>query len=614
MCGIAGFIGPGNAATLAAMSQAIRHRGPDDDGLWLGEGVGLAHRRLAIIDLSPGGHQPMFSPQGDVLVFNGEIYNFQELRRELEVLGHRFVSQSDSEVILQAWRQWGEDCVKRLRGMFAFVLWDAGKRRLFAARDRVGIKPFYYLEHGGVFYFASEVKALLQIPGYVPRLNSRLLPLYLTFRYTPGDETLFAGVKKLPPAHTLTLSAGGRAQLSRYWELIFEPDDEPSEAQWRERFWGVFEEAVQQHMLADVPLGAYLSGGLDSSLIVAAMAANSARPVDAFSVGFRDEKANELPYARQVAQHFACRHHILHAEDEAAAVLDPVIYHLDEPLADLATIPTYLMARATKPHVTVVLSGEGADEILAGYAKYRAFLFGRKTAGFLPAPLWGLASRQVGNLSLQRALASQAESDPARAYLNLAAVFSRTELKTLLTPAAARAMMPADEIEALVRHHLTGQPDLLSGLLALDFHTWLPDDLLLKNDRMTMAHAVEARVPYLDHQLIELCARIPSRFKLRWNQEKVLLRKVMAGRLPENICRRKKAGFTVPLADWCQGEFKARLNGVFAAERKRQGEQLFSPREMEKLQAKPLQHPYYRRQFWSVATLELWRQRFGIEN
>lgn len=609
MCGIAGFVGPGAAATLAAMSSAIRHRGPDDDGMWLGEGIGLAHRRLAIIDLSPAGHQPMISPQGDVLVFNGEIYNFKELRRELEGLGHRFVSHSDSEVILQAWRQWGERCVERLRGMFAFALWDAGKRQFFAARDRVGIKPFYYIEQGGVFYFASEVKALLQIPGFVPRLNARLLPLYLTFRYTPGDETLFSGVQKLPPAHTLTLADNGRPRLSRYWQLTFEPDHGPSEAQWRERFWGVFEEAVQQHMLADVPLGAYLSGGLDSSLIVAAMAQNSSRPVDAFSVGFREEKANELPYARQVAGHFGCRHHILHAEDEAATVLDPVIYHLDEPLADLATIPTYLMARATKPHVTVVLSGEGADELLAGYPKYRAFIAGRKTAGLLPAPLWGLASRQVGNFSLQRAFSSQAEGDPARAYLNLAAVFSSAEVKTLLTPEAARAMMPASEIEALVRRHLNGQPDLLSGLLALDFHTWLPDDLLLKNDRMTMAHAVEARVPYLDHQLIELCARIPSRFKVRWNQEKVLLRKVMAGRLPPAICRRKKAGFTVPLADWCQGAFKAKLDGVFAAD----GGRLFAASEVEKLQNKPLQHPYFRRQYWTVATLGLWRQRFGIE-
>ncbi|MHB8709357.1 MAG: asparagine synthase (glutamine-hydrolyzing) [Desulfuromonadales bacterium] len=607
MCGISGYIGNGSPAVLAAMSAAIAHRGPDDHGLFTAAGVGLAHRRLSIIDLSPAGHQPMLSPEGDVLVFNGEIYNFREIRTDLEKLGHRFASQSDSEVILRAYRQWGDDCIQQFRGMFAFALWDAQRQRLFAARDRVGIKPFYYLEQGGTFYFASEAKALLEVPGYARRLNRAILPLYLTFRYTPGEETLFAGINKLLPGHSLTIAPGGRPVINRYWQLTFDPDDGPDERQWQERFWGTFEEAVRLRLISDVPVGAYLSGGLDSSLIVAAMTEVSGRPVDAFSVGFRDEKSNELPYARLVAERFNCRHHILHTEEAAAGILDAVTWHLDEPVADLATLPTYLMAQATKPQVTVVLSGEGADEILAGYPKYRALLWGRRARHLLPSPVWGLAGRLVGDMTLQRAFASQGEADPARAYLALAAVFNGEEQERLLVslPKTER-----ERVEAFVRGHLNRGADRLSGLLALDFHTWLPDDLLVKNDRMTMAHAVEARVPYLDHKLVELCAQIPSRFKVRWLQEKVLLRQVMGDKLPPEICRRKKTGFSVPLEKWYVGELKTRVDRAFDEALVPSG--IFHPDVVAATRRLPLDHPYGRRQFWTLAALALWQERFEV--
>lgn len=607
MCGICGYVGPGRETTLKAMAATLAHRGPDGAGRFVGEGIGLAHRRLAIIDLE-GGVQPMTDAAGNVLVFNGEIYNFLELRRELEGLGRRFVTRSDTEVLLGAYRQWGQACLSRLRGMFAFALWDAGRRELFVARDRVGIKPLYYAAVGGVFYFASEAKALLEIPGFRRRLNRSALPLYLTFRYTPGEQTLFDGIRKLLPGHALTVAADGSLAVSQYWNLHFAPDEGPSAAQWQERFWGTFEEAVRLRMISDVPLGAYLSGGLDSSLLVAAMSGLSSSPVDAFSVGFRDRRFNELPHAAVVARRFGCRHHVLHAEDEAAELLDPVVYHLDEPLGDLAAIPTFLMARQTKPQVSVVLSGEGADELLAGYPKYRAVLAGGRLSSWLPGALLAAVARLNPPITLRRMCDFLAQADPVEAYLRLTAVFTAEEQAALLTAPDRDA---EDFVAAVARPHFAREYDGLSRLLALDFHTWLPDDLLLKNDKMTMAHGVEARVPYLDHRLVELCARIPSRFKLNWHREKVLLRQVMVGRLPASIRRRRKAGFTVPLAQWMAGTFGASVGEVFRPEFvTAQG--LFRPEALEHLLRRPLNDPYYRRQFWTVAALGLWMRRFQV--
>lgn len=607
MCGICGYVGPGRETTLEAMAATLAHRGPDGAGRFAAEGVGLGHRRLAIIDLE-GGVQPMTDAVGNVLVFNGEIYNFLELRRELEGLGRRFVTRSDTEVLLGAYRQWGQACLSRLRGMFAFALWDAGRRELFVARDRVGIKPLYYATVGGVFYFASEAKALLEIPNFQRRLNRPALPLYLTFRYTPGEQTLFDGIRKLLPGHALTVAADGSLAVSQYWNLHFAPDEGPSAAQWQERFWGTFEEAVRLRMISDVPLGAYLSGGLDSSLLVAAMSGLSSSPVDAFSVGFRDRRFNELPHAAVVARRFGCRHHVLHAEEEAAELLDPVVYHLDEPLGDLAAIPTFLMARQTKPQVSVVLSGEGADELLAGYPKYRAVLAGGRLSPWLPGALLAAVARLNPPIAWRRMGDFLAQADAVEAYLRLTAVFTAEEQAALLTAPDRDA---EDVVAAVARPHFAREYDGLSRLLALDFHTWLPDDLLLKNDKMTMAHGVEARVPYLDHQLVELCARIPSRFKMNWHQEKLLLRRAMTERLPASIRRRRKTGFAVPLAQWMQGPFGQRVREVFRPEFvAAQG--LFRPESLEHLLRRPLNDPYYRRQFWTVAALGLWMRRFRV--
>jgi asparagine synthase (glutamine-hydrolysing) len=612
MCGICGYVGSGSSKTLEAMLATISHRGPDDRGSYLGEDIGLGHHRLAIIDLKAG-HQPMKSPTGHVLVFNGEIYNFQEIRAELEKLGHVFETRSDTEVILAAYSQWGAECLARFRGMFAFALWDASHETLFIARDRVGIKPLYYAVVDGTFYFASEAKALLQVPGFRRQPNLRALGLYLTFRYTPGEETLFLGIKKLLPGHFMVVSKKRAPSIHRYWSVEFEADNGPNEAQWREQFWETFHEAVKLRMISDVPLGAYLSGGLDSSLIVAAMSGLADHPVDAFSVGFKEARFNELSYAKEVAQLYDCRHHILFAERDAGTVLEDVTYHLDEPLADLATIPTYLMASATKPYVSVVLSGEGADEILAGYPKYPLFLGSRMLAPWLPRKVWSGAGYLMRNISLNRVLGALAARDPARAYLHLTSVFTGKEKNELLTGRARKSIMPDEEVEDFIRDHFSRAADGLSQLLYLDFCTWLPDDLLLKNDKMTMAHAVEARVPYLDHKVVELCARIPSRFKLRWNQQKALLRGVMRGRLPERIRRRRKQGFTVPLQEWTKGGFDRWLRQILSEEFiRRQG--LFSFQYINNLRSKPLNHPYYRRQIWTIAAFGLWQKQFGVES
>ena len=612
MCGICGYLAHAeDSELLLNMSEAIAHRGPDDSGIYQQDEIGLAHRRLSIIDIT-GGHQPMISDQGEVLVYNGEIYNFRSIRADLESKGHRFKTESDTEVLLHAYQEWGEDCLQYLRGMFAFAIWNPSRKELFLARDRVGIKPLYYTEFNGGFYFGSEVKSLLEIPGVPRKLNLKALSRYLTFRYTPGDETLFAGINKLLPGHALLARSDQPLKKWRYWNLDFSPAENLSEKEWCTRFWELFEESIKLRMISDVPLGSYLSGGLDSSLIVAAMSGLSDSPVETFSVGFQTEKFDESPYAREVASYFQTSHHELYAEQDAAAVLDDVVYHLDEPLADLAVIPTYLMARETKPHVTVVLSGEGADELLGGYPKYRAFSWSRRLGQFAPRFACNSAANFFENITLQRGLRSLGATETAQAYLNMVSVFDKNELPDLLSREVYGEVDSTEELTDLVRPYFSSEHDLLSQQLLCDFHTWLPNDLLLKNDKMTMAHGVEARVPYLDHKLVELCATIPSSFKVRLNEEKVLLRKVMQGKLPERIRKRKKTGFTVPLSQWMEGDVGKRVHKFFKPDFVKE-QCLFRPECLESLGRKPLNHQYYRRQFWSIAALGLWMRRFKVD-
>lgn len=468
MCGIVG-ITERNPELIAVMTECMWRRGPDDHGIYVDERVSLGHRRLAVLDLSPRGHQPM--RYGDqIIVYNGEVYNFREIKKELEARGDRFESESDTEVLLHAHAWWGADFLKRLNGMFALAIHDVARGQLLLARDRLGVKPLYYARQGGRWLFASEIKALLPaLPS--PEIDRAALVDYLTYRFVPDGKTLVRGVFRLLPGHRVRIDlASGEARFERWWEPRFS-DNGLSLAENAARVRDLLRAAVRRHMISDAPLGAYLSGGLDSSAIVALMSEVSEKPVETFTVDFGDSPLSEAPFARLVAERFHCRHHEIRVEARAVDVLPELLAQLDEPIGDAAVIPTFLMARETKRHATVVLSGEGIDEIFAGYDKYKPLSLARHLPGLPRLFQTGLAGR--ANALFDR--------NPARRYRNFASVFNDAELDTLLDFdwRASDRFDPSPFFQ-------TG--DALNDLLNLDLGTWLPNDLLIKNDKMTMAH------------------------------------------------------------------------------------------------------------------------------
>ncbi|MFQ5645597.1 MAG: asparagine synthase (glutamine-hydrolyzing) [bacterium] len=610
MCGICGTVGFSDEKLLERMCGVISHRGPDDSGLYCAGNVGLGHRRLSIIDLEKG-HQPIHNEDNSLwIVFNGEIYNYRDLKKELEKKGHRFYTDSDTETIVHLYEEYGRECVKRLRGMFAFALWDDKRREIFIARDRLGIKPLYYAEVDGKFLFGSEIKSLLQYTGLKPRLNEPALDRYLSFRYVPGPETCFKKIKKLQAGHFLCYREGG-LRIGQYWDIHFEPDHRPSLTDFSQAFREKLEQSIKLRLMSEVPLGAYLSGGLDSSFIVALMSGLSEKAVESFSVGFAEEKYNELEYARIVADHFQTNHHTLYAEEYTGDLLDKIVWHLDEPLADAAVIPTYLMSKLTKQHVTVVLSGEGADELLAGYPKYKVLTWAAGIQHLLPGFGWNsLGAIFSGRIDLYRLLSALGSGkDRAEAYMKLVSVFSDEEKELLYTDRYKKVCRQLEPMEKFIRPYFETDEDLLSQLLRLDIKTWLPDDLLLKNDKMSMANAVEARVPYLDHELVELMARIPSKYKLKRSQDKLVLRRAMQGIVPQTICRRKKTGFTVPVGSWSAGDLKDKVAEVLNKETIGSSG-FFNWSYVEHILSRDLNNQFYRRQFWSLFSFCLWHKVF----
>ncbi len=609
MCGICGIVGSSNRDLLGKMCQVMRHRGPDDSGVYLGEDVGLGHRRLSIIDLKLG-HQPVHNEDKTIwVVLNGEIYNYRSLRQELQAGGHTFYTKSDTEVIIHLYEEYGRECVHKLRGMFAFGLWDARRKALLLARDRLGIKPLYYVHTKGKLLFASEIKSLLQYEGVTPQVNELALDRFFSFRFTPGSDTVFAGVKKLLPGYTLCYEQN-RISTQKYWDIQFAPASANLKSL-TENFIEKLRESINLRLMSEVPLGAYLSGGLDSSFIVGLMSGLMEKPVETFSVGFTEARYNESEYAKLVADHFNTRHHTLYAESNSSDLIDKITWHLDEPLADAAVIPTYLMAQLTKQHVTVVLSGEGADELLAGYPKYKALNLVHAISPVLPAGGWrGLAGLFSGQIDIFRLLSALGTArDRALAYTKLVSVFSEAEKAELYTAKLKKLISEQPPMAEFIQPYFNSGPDLLSQLLLLDIKTWLPDDLLLKNDKMTMAHAVEARVPYLDHELVELAARIPARYKLRLFKDKYILRRAMSGIIPQTICRRKKTGFTVPLGSWFAGELKAKVAAVLNQETV-QELGYFNWGYVEYILGRDLNNQYYRRQFWALFTFAMWHKVF----
>jgi asparagine synthase (glutamine-hydrolysing) len=569
MCGIAGFVEsassgnpfPSDEARLLAhrMCDVIRHRGPDDEGLFVDEGVGLGMRRLSIIDLSTG-HQPIHNEDRTVwIVFNGEIYNFPGLRRELEAAGHRFYTATDTEVIVHAYEQWGRAAIARLRGMFALAIWDMRTRTLILARDRVGIKPLHYAVAGGRLYFGSEIKSLLCAPDLPRELDLDALDHYLSFLYTPHDRSIFKNVNKLPPGHLLTWT-DGVVHTERYWQLPADETFAGSEAEAVAALDRVLTDAVRSHLMSDVPLGAFLSGGVDSSTVVALMAETAGARVKTFSIGFDEPAYDELEYARRVARHFDTDHHEFVVKPDAIAILERLVWHFDEPFADSSAIPTWYVSEIARRHVTVVLSGDGGDELFGGYDRYiphpRVAAFDR----FSPPALRGVAS--VAAAALPHGMRGKnflrhVGRDERGRYIDAVRYFGADEKPALLVPDVQRALTPPDPETQLARHfdrytHLPWP----AQMMRFDAETYLPEDVLTKVDRMSMAHSIESRVPLLDNEVIAFAASLPSSLKIKNGRRKHVLKEVAARLLPRDLLDRPKQGFGVPLGVWFRGNLR----------------------------------------------------------
>jgi len=570
MCGICGLSPAGgqrgDLELLRQMNAALIHRGPDGEGFYTDAGVGLAMRRLAIIDIE-GGDQPMANEDESLwIVFNGEIYNFLPLRAELERGGHRFRTRSDTECILHLYEDEGEAAVLRLRGMFALAIWDKEKRRLFLARDRLGKKPLYYAVQGGTLYFASELRALLAALPHRPQIDLQALDLYLALQYIPDPLTVYEGVFSLPPAHTL-LWEGGRVRLQPYWDVTYQPKWTASEDELAEELRLRLRQAVQMRLMSEVPLGAHLSGGIDSSIVVALMAELSHEPVKTFSVGFEEEAFSELPYARAVARRYATDHHeFILTYGDIPATLEKITAHFGQPFADPSAIPLYHLAAMTRQYVTVALNGDGGDEDFAGYARYwldgLANLYLRAprllTHGLVPALARLLpdgAERPVGQSLLNglKRLPQLTEIDRRASLLRWGSYFSPSQRAALWRPERQQTLRAPEAQSYLIGHFEAASGSYLDRRLYTDLHTYLPGDLLVKADRMTMAASLEARSPFLDHEMVEWAARLPDSLKVRGRRGKYLLRKAFAASLPPHVLHHGKQGFGIPLAGWFRG-------------------------------------------------------------
>ncbi len=553
MCAICGVLSldpdaPVAGEQVVAMRDAMSHRGPDDAGLWLDRGFGLGHRRLSIIDLA-GGHQPMTDSTGRwVIVFNGEIYNFREIRNRLAGLGHIARTQSDTEVIVEAWARLGEDeCLRALRGIFAFAIWDRVRRRLVLVRDHVGVKPLYWTLTRERLLFASEIKGILQFPEVPRAIDELALRDYLRFRYVPGPRTMFRGIEKLQPGHLLEIE-DGRTTIRRWWDLP-EPDDHRGSDPAGELLHRL-DEAVRQQLVSDVPLGSFLSGGIDSSAVVALMAGVGAQPVETFSIGYPGRagaQATEFDFARLTASRYSTRHHEQTLDPSVFwGVLEKLVWHFDEPVADPAAVPLYFLARAARREVKVVLSGEGADEILGGYTAYRRTL---ALNGLARLPGIGVARRVARAFAPRKAhrYLDALGSPAAERYARLSSLFAPEEVDELLAPGVAATRHDAS-LDSSSSRSATFDP--LRQMLYSDLKTWLPDDLLVKADKMTMASSLELRVPFLDHHLVEWAWGLPHEWKLRHGRGKWALREAVRHLVPQPVLTRPKLGFPVPIASW----------------------------------------------------------------
>ncbi|MEK6775503.1 MAG: asparagine synthase (glutamine-hydrolyzing) [bacterium] len=622
MCGIAGIAGRSDPALVGKMCYALSHRGPDDQGIFSDQGISLGMRRLAIIDCQ-GGHQPIHNEDKSVwIVFNGEIYNYKKIRSGLVRRGHTFTTSSDTEVIVHLYEEYGEECLGHLRGMFAFAIWDRSKETLFLARDRLGIKPLIYTFDGENIVFASEIRALLDAGISQDGFDPEALNYFLTYLYVPSPRSMFRSIRKLPPAHTLTYCRG-KVRIRRYWDLHMQEDrarpEERDEGDYREEAASMLRESVRMHLVSDVPLGAFLSGGMDSACVVALMSEYSSGPVKTFTIGYGEEDAsfNELDSARIVADAFGTDHHEFILQPDVVSLLPDIIRAIGEPFADSSAIPTYLISRETRKHVTVALSGIGGDEVFAGYPRY----LGARLSGiydvipgyirrYLFAPLADRLPESTRSRNVTgwiKRFARGGLLDPVSRYLSWITFFS-PEMKEGLYSDDFKSLLRNHNETDIHRHFFDqeGKLDYVQSVTSLDLNTYLPDDLLLMGDAMSMAHSLELRVPFCDHKLIEFMLMVPTGMKMKGWHLKGMLRSMMKGLLPPEILMKKKQGFMVPIGVWFKRDLQGFVRDTLLSGQA-MGRGVFNPSFVERMVRDHFEgKQVYTHQIWALLTFEIW--------
>jgi asparagine synthase (glutamine-hydrolysing) len=629
MCGIAGLLRfdsqPADPGVVRRMTDAIAHRGPDGEGFFVSGPIGLGHRRLSIIDLSTAASQPLSNEDGSVqVIYNGEIYNFHEIRVELEARGHHFTSRTDSEVIVHGYEEWGADCLSRFNGMFAFALWDARLQRLWLVRDRIGVKPLFYAIGSDGIRFGSEIKAVIADRAVTRRLDPDALQQFLAFNYLPAPSTLFKDVRQVEPGHYLLVERSGAIRDVEYWDVVYDETTHRSEREYVEELSALLSDSVRLRLISDVPLGVFLSGGVDSSGVAYWMSRHQTQPVRSFSIGFQEDSFNELPYAREVAASVGAEHRERVLDAEVGATLPTIVRHAEEPTADSSMLAVYHLAELARRDVTVALSGDGADDILAGYETYQAYYLHRAYS-LLPS----IVRRKLIAPAVQALPPSNAKVSTTEklkrfvaagdlcfedAHASWRIVFDEATRRQLLAPLRETAV-PRDPLQAYRDAFArTNARHPMNRMLYVDTRLYLPADMLVKIDRMTMAHGLEAREPYLDYRLVEFAARVPARLKLRrFTQKKYLLKAALDGRVPSRALYRKKQGFNVPKGNWMREGLRPFVVDLLSPARIR-AQGLLDPATVRGI----LDSHFSRRddhshQIWSLLVLTSWFEQFEVE-
>lgn len=619
MCGITGLTyfnkeAKINPVLLKNMTDVIHHRGPDDEGFYINGNIGLGFRRLSIIDLHTG-HQPLSNEDGTIwIIFNGEIYNYQELQDSLIKQGHIFRTKTDTETIVHLYEQYGTNCLQYLRGMFAFAIWDNKKNQLFCARDRFGIKPFYYYQDNEKFVFGSEIKTILKCDDIDKTLSPEAIDSYFAFGYITSDLSVYKKIKKLQPSHYLLLSFNDKpsAEIKNYWEIHFEPDFSKSEKQWEEEIEHCLLETVKLHMISDVPLGAFLSGGIDSGSVVSMMAKNSSRPIKTFTIGFKDEKDSELKYARELAGKYGCEHHEQIVEPDSIELLPKLVGAYDEPLSDSSIIPTYYVSKLARQFVTVALSGDGGDELFAGYNSYLRHMKIYKfpfnfSSPFYSKMIWGNIYNMMPYNMKGKSFAYYLSKGKKQsfAYMN---TWSESERNKLLIQKrnTLNGVQASEYFKAKILQNGDTKPDPISNMQYLDLKTYMVDDILTKVDRASMMNSLEVRVPLLDHKFAELSFRIPGNLKLNGMDQKYIFKKAMRSNLPSSFMRLPKKGFSIPISQWFTGGLHEYVGDTLLSDTPAYSEYLNKKYVRKVLQRSGSAQNDFSNRIWSLLIFEEW--------